>query len=136
MQRLRVYRGYKVPLLVGWTHCTEARNPEENAKYKAALLRPLQGPDGYGTLVDASGRFAEPWGAWFEEQRTLAEKAREKERKAGKLHVLEDVFVEEQLRHGVSAVREEGRRPTPAEFFAGITVRVASCGSSASSCTL
>ena len=125
VQRLRAYRGYKVPLLLGWTHCTEAKDPEENAKYKAALLRSYHGSDGYGVLVDADGLFAGHWAEWFEEQRRLAERARAKEDRAGKLHLLEDVFVWEQVRPGMRADLEEAQRPSPAEFFAGITVRVA-----------
>jgi hypothetical protein len=123
VQRLRAFGSFRVPLLEGWTHNPEEKSPELNAAYKAVLLHPIHGPAGYGELCSSSGSVVEPWRVWFREQMKLAEQGRQKQGRAGKLHTIADVLLEPAAE---TCTEEESlERPTPAEFFAGITVAVA-----------
>jgi len=131
MQCLRLFGGFRVPLVEGWTHCTSAKSLEQNAAYKAVLLRPftdVSWKEGTQCNLLTKDRQAAPsWIKWFHEQQRLAQKLREKEAGAGKGFVLADVYVREHYAElcAPPADAEVAQRPTPEEFFAGITVEVA-----------
>ena len=99
------------------------------AMFKSVLFRPLR-PVGSGSeyeaflaCVDSLGRFTVPWRVWYEEQSRCAVAYAAKERAAGKLFTLEDLRVSGGPSETAPSLLDLA--PTPADFFAHITVTVA-----------
>ena len=65
MQCLRLFGGYRVPVVEGWAHCTAEKSAEQNAAFKAMLFRPYTSRDwekGQRTeVLDANRQVAASW---------------------------------------------------------------------------
>ena len=136
VQKLRVDECFRVPRVFGMTMSQEAVEPEQNAMVKIVLFMPLAFPTHLLELDDrarqdvivrllagaADCKFAGVWNDWYAVQRVLADKFLARQKLAGRVFVIEDIFLGDEVEDQTDLQRES---PTAAEFMAHITVRVA-----------